>query len=112
MKYAVIAVSLLVLTACASTKDPIVTNPVVQQKSKLVLPTPRSVKQQNVEWIVITRENVDKKLAELEAKGGKVTLFAVTPDGYEKLSLNSAELRRYIEQQNAVIRAMREYYEN
>lgn len=111
MKYLLVAASMLVLTACASTREPIVTNPIVQPKSKLVLPAPRPAKQYNIEWIVITRENVDRKLAELEAKGGKVTLFAVTSDGYEKISLNAAELRRFIEQQNAVIKALREYYE-
>ena len=49
--------------------------------------------------------------AEIEKRGGVVTLFALTPQGYQNLSLNTSELRRYIQQQNAVIAAMKKYYE-
>jgi hypothetical protein len=39
-------------------------------------------------------------------------LFALTPDGYQAISINGAEMRRYIQQLNAIILAMRAYYES
>ena len=101
----------LVLSGCASTKDTLVVKPQVVERPKLEVPAPSPVQQLPFEWIVITKENYEKKFKEIESKGGTVTLFALTPQGYQNLSMNVSELRRFMQQQQAVIAALKKYYE-
>lgn len=100
---------LIFLAACA--KEPVYTKPVVVEKPKFVPPAISPANQAPFEWVVITKDNMQEKLAELEKTEGVVVLFALTPQGYQNLSMNVSELRRYIQQQNAVIAAMRKYYD-
>lgn len=108
---AIAAVASLALAGCASTETKMYVKPEVVERPKLEVPTPAPVSQLRFDWIVITKENAEQKFAEIEKRGGVVTLFALTPQGYQNLSLNTSELRRYIQQQNAVIAAMKKYYE-
>lgn len=108
MKKLLVIAATLGLAACNSTA---VVKPVIQDRPDLVLPKVRPVEQKPVEWTVITKKNLQKKLARLEAEGGNYTLIATTPEGYKNLSFNAAELRRFIEQQGAQIDAMKQYYE-
>jgi len=96
------------LSACNSTAT---IKPVVQDRPDLVLPKLRPVQQRPVKWTVITRKNLESKLAQIEKEGGSVTLIATTPEGYKNMSLNAAELRRFIQEQGAQIDALKEYYE-
>lgn len=109
MKKILIALSALGLAACNS--QPII-KPVLDSKPTIVLPQVRPVEQLPVQWTVITRKNMEKKLAELEKNGGTATFIATTPEGYKNLSLNAAELRRYIEQETARMEALQRYYES
>jgi hypothetical protein len=65
----------------------------------------------DVDYIVVTKENVNEVWAELEASGKSVVLFALTADGYENLALNNADIIRYLSEQRAVVVAYKEYYE-
>ena len=96
------------LSACNSTAT---IKPVVQDRPDLVLPKLRPVQQRPVKWTVITRKNLESKLAQIEKEGGSVTMIATTPEGYKNMSLNAAELRRFIQEQGAQIDALKEYYE-
>jgi hypothetical protein len=100
----------LVLAACGGTST-VVSRPVLHERAPFVPPAITPAQQQPIEWVVVTRDNSQDKFRELEARTGSSTVFALSPQGYQNLSLNVAELRRYIEQQNSVISAMRKYYE-
>lgn len=101
----------LTLSGCALFRDPL---PVIKytERPKLELPDPQPVNQAPVQWVVITKENWEAKLKELEAQHGQVVLFAITPDGYQNLVMNAADLRRFIQQQTALIGALKKYYES
>ena len=60
-----------------------------------------------VDWYVITEENLEETLAEVQAKTGNVVFMAITPKGYENLAIGIGDLRRYIKDQQAIIA----YYE-
>lgn len=109
MKKLLIALPLL-LAACGS-QPTVVSRPVIHERPPFVPPSITPAQQQPVEWVVITRDNSENKFRELETRSGSSTVFALSPQGYQNLSLNVAELRRFIEQQNSVITAMRRYYE-
>tara|TARA_R110000744_G_scaffold287058_1_gene398293 strand:- start:1920 stop:2162 length:243 start_codon:yes stop_codon:yes gene_type:complete len=56
-----------------------------------------------VDWYIITEENLEEKMAELQANTGNVVVFGITPKGYENLAIGIAEMRRYIKDQQAII---------
>jgi hypothetical protein len=108
---AVLTLAALSLAGCATAPGQLLVKPQMVDRPKLEVPTPQPVQQLGFEWVVINKDNAEAKFKEIEAKGGSVTFFALTPQGYQNLSMNVAELRRYIQQQNAVIAAMKKYYE-
>ena len=57
----------------------------------------------DVKIYVVTRDNYEEFLADFEAKNGQTAYIAISVKDYENLSLNFAELRRYIEQQKEII---------
>lgn len=111
MKKIIATISLLGLTACSETAR-IIDKPVLYERSELVVPTVAPVTQSNVTWTIITPENYEVKAKEIESRGGNAVLFALTPQGYQNLSMNVAELRRYIQQQQSIIVSYQKYYKN
>ena len=61
-----------------------------------------------VDWYVVSDTNLDEFLERIKGDTGNVVFFAVTSKGYENLAIGIGELRRYINEQKAIIA----YYEN
>lgn len=103
---------LTVLTACSSIPADVevVTKPI--DKPALVLPPIDEFKARDVEWIVVTPENADTVFKSLQEKNDSIVLLALTATGYEKLSLNMADLLKLVQQQNLIITAYKKYYED
>jgi hypothetical protein len=81
-------------------------------KPELVLPDADALRMKNVEWILITPDNFEEKVAEIEATGRPVVFFALTDEGYENISMNFSSIRAFIQQQQAIIVAYENYYKN
>lgn len=81
-------------------------------KPELVLPNADGIRMKDVEWVLITPENFEEKVAEIEATGRPVVFFALTDEGYENISVNFSSIRAYIQQQQAIIVAYENYYKN
>lgn len=110
-KVLLLAIPLLFLVSgCTSMKEILTVSPQVVERPPLTVQTPRPAIGYPFDFIIITPENVEAKLKELKDSGKDVVFFALTDDGYKALSLSVAELRRYIVQQNAVIKAYKDYY--
>ena len=72
-------------------------------------PLPAEIDLLDVNFWVITEENLEDKIAEIEKiLDGQFVVFALTPDGYEKMAENLQEIRRYIRQQTELIVYYRE----
>lgn len=56
-----------------------------------------------IEWYVITQENLEEVIKKIESENGQLAVMALSVRGYENLSLNIADLRRYILQQKELI---------
>ena len=68
------------------------------------MPRPKGVKLHDVRiYVVSPSENFEEFKKEFEAKNGGDSYVAISIKDYENLSDNFAELRRYIEQQKAII---------
>jgi hypothetical protein len=111
MKKLIALVLIAPLTACGSMSPKVIQKPVMVERPPLMVQEPQPVDQLPIEFLIITKENYEQKLKLLEEKAqGPVVLFALNSDGYQNLSMNVAELRRYIIQQNTVIEAYKTYY--
>jgi len=95
--------AVLTLAGCAGDNKILV--PELVDRPKLALPSIRPVDQYPVRWVVITRSNANEKLT------ANPTLIGLSPSDYQNLSLSIAELRRYIKQQNASLKAAKDYYQ-
>ena len=99
---------LLLLASCAKTPDQIVVT-----ETEFVYPTiptqapPKPVDMPDVQWFVVNEDNLEEAIERIKEAGGVAAFMAITPKGYENLSLGIADLRRYILQQKEIIA----YYE-
>ena len=83
-----------------------------KKREPLNIPNPEPLSLVDVEWIVVTKDNVDEVMEKVKAEGGDYALFAVTDEGYKKLSLNFADIRNKLHEQNQIILSYKEYYED
>jgi len=111
MKKLLLLPFLITLGACSATGPKVYVAPEAMDRTKFTAPEIAPVDQLNIEWSIINKENANEKLAAQEKKSGSSTFFALTAQGYQNLSINTAELRRYIQQQKATIEALKKYYE-
>lgn len=100
--------SLLLVAACATKPIEISASPI--DKPTLMVPTVSKINSRDVKWVVVNRDNFNQVMADIEKKNGNVVLFALTDKGYEALSMNVADLRQLVQQQQAIIAAYEKYY--
>jgi len=107
--------SLLLVTLLLSSCSSFYKEPEIKVVTKLektvvpIVPMPKPVQMNDIKiYVVSPEENLDEFKKEFEAKNGGDSYIAISVKDYENLSKNFAELRRYIEQQKAIIL----YYEN
>lgn len=106
INYGMISLTLLTLTGCSSLLIPepeIVTVTNTVKTTVPTVPRPKQVQLNDVKIYVVSSENYEEFKQEFEAKNGGDAYIAISVKDYENLSLNFAELRRYIEQQKQII---------
>ena len=109
-RYVALVLAAFLLISCGSTQ--VVNSPTLYDRPTIELTNPQPVQQLPIDWFVITQENLEQKIAEIRAKNTSFVVIAVTPQGYQNMSMNEAELRRYIRQQEVLIASYRKYYES
>ena len=102
----------LLISGCSSFYKPekeVVTVTKLIERQIPTVPHPKQVQMNDIRiYVVSPTENFEEFKKEFEAKNGGDAYVAISIKDYENLSKNFAELRRYIEQQKAII----VYYEN
>lgn len=105
----------LTLSGCGSLFGPRVKPIEVQTKAvertRLNLPEPAPLQARELNWVIVTPENVEQVFADMDERNESLVLFAITDKGYEQLSLTMAEIRVFIASQRAVLLKYKEYYE-
>ena len=110
-KISSLLLAILLLSSCSSFyKEPEIKVVTKLEKTVVpIVPMPKPVQMNDIKiYVVSPEENLDEFKKEFEAKNGGDSYIAISVKDYENLSKNFAELRRYIEQQKAIIL----YYEN
>ena len=111
---AVLSVAVLFLVGCSSTpkvKEVAITTTAIE-KLPLSLPDPQALELQEVEWIIVTEENIEEVWQLLKDKNEGVALFALRHGDYERLALNIKDIRATIGEYVVVLKQYREYYES
>ena len=81
------------------------------ERARLDLPVPPPIKAREMQWFVVTPENIDQVWVKLKEQGTDLVVFALTDDGYQELAMTMAEVRNYIASQRAIIVKYKGYYE-
>lgn len=72
-------------------------------------PLPPEIRLDEVQWFVLTENNMDDKIAEVKRfTGSEFVIFGLTPQSYENMAYNLQVIRRYIRQQTEIIKYYRE----
>lgn len=114
MPSALILLILILLSTGCSSINPVKSIEIVEkpvERTPLNLPIPTPVKLEQVNWVVITRENAEEVFADLEKKNVDPVLFGLTDNDYELLSLNFAKIRNFIILNTEQLNQYKEYYE-
>jgi hypothetical protein len=62
----------------------------------------------NADIVVVTEANLEQVIARVKQEQGDFVLYAMTAQSFESLALSFEQIKKFIEEQNAVI----VYYEN
>ena len=105
----------LFLAGCSMTKvkpeEKVVIQKVIEKKLPLNIPNPESLDLDHVEWVIVTRENIDEVWAQIEGDNEGVALFALRHGDYERLALNIADIKTLIGEYVIILNKYKEYYE-
>lgn len=72
-------------------------------------PLPPEIQLDDVQWFVLTENNLEDKITEVKNfTGSEFVIFGMTPQSYENMAYNFQEMRRYIRQQTEIIKYYRE----
>ena len=105
--------AIILLSSCAAGVKVIDTYTIEKKREPLDLNMPTPLELQDVDWIIITKENADEVFEKIKnEKNGDYALFALTDNGYEKLALNFADIRNRIAEQRQIILSYKDYYES
>jgi hypothetical protein len=110
-KSLLIVLTAMILTACSNVPREITIDAAPIAKQPLIVPNVDTYQARNVEWIIVTPDNVEEIFQQLGGSNTDVVLFSVTDEGYQNLSLNMADIIKLLKQQQSIIAAYKQYYE-
>lgn len=106
----VLATATLAISGCSSLgffnqpEEKVVIQTEYVEKNIPLRGAPKPMTLNDVKWHVVTAENFDEFIETYTKENGEPWVFyAISVRSYESMALNMAELRRYIEQQQAII---------
>ena len=73
-----------------------------------IVPRPDPIEMRNADIVVVTEANLEQVIARVKQEQGDFVLYAMTAQSFEALALSFEQIKKFIEQQNAVIL----YYED
>jgi hypothetical protein len=97
--------SIIVLSGCSILQGPerIVTQIQTVERMVPIQPRPEGLQLFETQFYAVTSENYEEFAERFEKENGDLVYFAISVPGYENLSLSLADIKRYIEQQKAII---------
>lgn len=94
----------LMLSGCSQKYE--ITNRELVQKTPLNLPSPEALTLNNISYVIITKDNNIQVFKDNEV------FYALSVQDYQDLALNLAKIKKYLIEQQQIIKSYKEYYEN
>ena len=106
----------LFLVGCSATPkiktvEKVVTKIEIEKKLPLNIKAPAPLLLDEVNWIVVTEENIEEVWEQIRSDNEGVALFALRHGDYERLALNIVEIRRILGEYVIILEQYKEYYE-
>ena len=98
--------AVLLMTGCSLLSKPeevVVTRTVTVAREIPLKSAPRPISLTDVNWYVVTTDNIQEFEKRFENDNSDLVFFALSVPHYQNLSVNLADIKRYIEQQQAII---------
>lgn len=99
------------MTSCTKTFDVGNVAKIAIPREQLNPPNVDKIILEKPQWFIITEENFQSKFDEISSKNFTPVFFGLTDKGYETLSVNIKKTMSLAEQQQALIKAYRQYYD-
>ena len=80
-----------------------VETPQIEAPAIRVVPRPDPVELKNADLVVVTESNIDEVIRRVKTEQGDFVLYAMTAQSFESLALNFEQIKKFIEEQNAII---------
>jgi len=103
LKILSLSLAIISLAGCSLLSENVRTETVYVKQDIPLQSRPKPIELDDVQFYAVSEKNIDEFLKTFEDKYGNIVFFAITVPDYETLSLNIAEIKRYIEQQKALI---------
>ena len=80
-----------------------VETPEIDAPTIRIVPRPDPIEMRNADIVVVTEANLQEVIERIKTEQGDFVLYAMTAQSFEGLALNFEQIKRFIEEQNAVI---------
>lgn len=100
------------LTSCSTAPQVVTYKSKPIDKPDLILPETSVLELREVDFVIVTEDNIASIIQDMKDDGKNVALFALTDEGYENISLNNGDLLKLLSEQKAIIAAYEAYYKN
>lgn len=85
-----------------------VETPEIEAPTIRIVQRPDSIEMRNADIVVVTEANLQEVIERIKTEQGDFVLYAMTAQSFEALALSFEQIKKFIEEQNAIIL----YYEN
>ena len=111
MNFSVLLAVLVAVSACSRLlpEKEIVVQPTVVETPEIeapvirIVPRPDPIKMRNADIVVVTEANLQEVIERVKTEQGDFVLYAMTAQSFEALALSFEQIKKFIEEQNAVI---------
>ena len=86
----------------------VVETPEIEAPTIRIVPRPDPIKMRNADIVVVTEANLQEVIERIKTEQGDFVLYAMTAQSFEALALSFEQIKKFIEEQNAIIL----YYED
>ncbi len=81
----------------------VVDSPQIEAPAIRIVPRPDPVELKNADLVVVTESNIDEVIQRIKTEQGDFVLYSMTAQSFESLALNFDQIKKFIEEQNAII---------
>ena len=86
----------------------VVETPEIDAPTIRIVPRPDPIEMRNADIVVVTEANLQEVIERIKTEQGDFVLYAMTAQSFEALALSFEQIKKFIEEQNAIIL----YYED